>query len=384
MSSESKDIVELKTHTRKEIFHQPEVWQEVYALCLEKEIEVRAFLKRFVAAGGSRIVFAGAGSSAFVGEALTGLYQRELGLVAQAIATTDIVSHPSDYFFSQERILLVSFARSGDSPESVAAYRYAEAFSGHVSHLIITCNKKGKLAQMALENEHAYVLCLPEVANDKSLAMTASFTSMLLAGVLVGTRDDWRQLEGQVNLLCTYSRQLLGQQLSKLEHIARLAFSRVVFLGAGSLQAIARESHLKVQELSNGNVICKYDSYLGFRHGPRAVLTEGTLIVYLLSSSAYSARYELDLIRQVQADHQNIHSLAVGECAPLCSLIDTEISFSDTTPLLKDPFFSILAVIPGQVIGYCKSLALGLNPDQPSKDGVITRVVQGVTIYSIK
>ena len=134
---------------------------------------------------------------------------------------------------------------------------------------------------------------MPEGANDKGLAMTGSFTSMLLAGLLLSDLDDLDKNKGYVEQLAKYGAILLEKYSEKIKEVAALDFNRVVFLGSGSLKGIARESHLKVQELSDGQVVCKYDSFLGVRHGPKAVIKNATIIVYLFSNNNYVNKYEI-------------------------------------------------------------------------------------------
>ena len=159
-------------------------------------------------------------------------------------------------------------------------------------------------------------------------------------------------------------------------------FDRMVFLGAGSQLGVARESQLKVQELTNGTVLCKHDSFLGFRHGPKAMLTAGTLVVYLFSNNSYASKYELDLVRQVKENDQFKFSIGVAESKQESYHVDLDILFSSrNVKELDEDFMPIISVLPAQIIGYYKSIELTLNPDLPSDNGVISRVVEGVRIY---
>src|SRR5947208_14635454 len=86
-----------------------------------------------------RIVLTGAGTSAFIGECLAPALARKLARV-EAIPTTDIVASPDTFLSSRCRTLIVSFARSGNSPESVAAVEFAERRLECCTHLIFTGN----------------------------------------------------------------------------------------------------------------------------------------------------------------------------------------------------------------------------------------------------
>ena len=320
----------------------------------------------------------GAGSSAFIGEAAQGLVQKKTGLNTKAIATTDIVTHHELFFQPDFPVLLISFARSGNSPESLETVRLADTYCEKVHHLIISCNKDGELAHYAAENpEKSYLLLLPEAANDKSLAMTGSFTSMLLSVLLISDIDNLLNRSSEIKKII-HQGNLLLERSKAFREIASKDFERVVFLGSGPMLGIARECHLKLQELTDGQVICKHDSFLGFRHGPRAVTNEKTLLVYLFSPDPFVYKYELDLAISIAKDPRKIECLCIGrsEIKGLDSCLNVDLELKEDQELNIIP-----AVLAGQLLGYHKSLERGLNPDNPSVSGAINRVVQGVIIY---
>ena len=281
--------------TAKEISNQPEMWLQTYERVLEERDQLSRFLEKALQRTNPCVILTGAGTSAFIGEALVGSYQRNLKVSTKSIATTDIITHPEDYFFRSKPMLIISFARSGDSPESLATVKIAEDYCDDLYQLIITCNKNGELA-LHSQKENSYLFTLPEETNDKSLAMTSSFSSMLLAGLLMTNLPQIEELRPILENLHDCGEAIINENFSTYKAIAELDFKRAVFLGSGPLFGVAHESHLKVQELSDGQVICKYDSFLGFRHGPRAVVNEDTLITYLMSFSDPVKKYELDQI----------------------------------------------------------------------------------------
>ncbi|MBI6120813.1 SIS domain-containing protein [Salegentibacter maritimus] len=366
-------------YTKKEIEGQPKLWQLVYNLILAEEQGIKDFLGPLFEQKDLEIILTGAGSSAFVGEAAQGLVQINTGCLTRAIATTDLVTHPENFFPNNNKpVLLVSFARSGNSPESVEAVNLANKFCSNIHHLVITCNKEGELYKYSEANtKNALAVLLPEEANDKSLAMTGSFTSMLLSVLLVCSRGSVVNFEHEVGKIIEQGDLILNSYES-LKELTHLDFDRVVFLGSGPMLGIARECHLKLQELTDGKVVCKHDSFLGFRHGPRAVTNEKTLVVYLFSGSEHVYRYERDLAVSIGADPRGIWSLSVGrkEDQEINANLNLDLQFE------QDQQFNVVpATIIGQVLGYYKSLQLGLDPDNPSVSGTISRVVQGVTIY---
>jgi tagatose-6-phosphate ketose/aldose isomerase len=268
--------------TAKEISGQPELWVDVFHKLMLERKEISEFLKSTLYKT-KKIILTGAGTSAYIGFSVEGAMQRNTGINTYSVATTHLVTHPQDYFEKDTPTLLISFARSGNSPESVAAAKFADKYCLNCYHLIITCNKDGDLARFSSKNKNL-VFLLPPNSNDKSLAMTGSYTGMLLAAILLSDFDNLDTKESTINTLVEYSKVLLYQRLKDVKNIASIPFKRAVFLGSGPLYGTAMESHLKLQELTDGFVICKNDSYLGFRHGPKAVVDEDTLIVYFFSN----------------------------------------------------------------------------------------------------
>jgi tagatose-6-phosphate ketose/aldose isomerase len=379
------DIKDLKLkggyHTAKEISHQPQMWQKTFDRVKEEKDQIRKFLANIAGKSNPCVILTGAGTSAFIGEVLAGTVQKQLKISAKSIPTTDIITHAADYFIRSKPTLLVSFARSGESPESLATVKLAEAHCDDLYQLIITCNKHGELAVKS-RNDHTYVFILPEETNDRSLAMTSSFSSMLLAGLLILNLDDIENLQIMVESLCNCGSYIINENLPRLKSIADYDFKRAVFLGSGPFFGIAHESHLKVQELSDGKVICKYDSFLGFRHGPRAVVDDTTLITYLISPDEYARKYEIDLIRSINESPTGAKSVGIGNHLDAQGLkFDYAIELPECAPNIQDEFYAVIFILPAQIIGFYKSLYLGLEPDSPSKGGSISRVVKGVKIY---
>ena len=270
-------------YTASEIAQQPALWLKIYMRILAEKDDLMNYINH-VCQDIDKIVLTGAGTSAYIGISLVGTLFRSTGVITNAIPSTDIVTHPLDYLRQDEKILLISFARSGDSPESLAVVQLADNHTKKCYHLIITCDDKGELYNYNSANEK-YCFLLPSESNDKSLAMTSSYSGMLLAGLLISRLRDIEQYRGQVENLVSYGERILNHYLEPLREISEKNFERAIFLGSGPLFGTATESHLKLQELTDGKVICKNDTYLGFRHGPKAVINGSTIIIYLLSNN---------------------------------------------------------------------------------------------------
>src|SRR4051812_16143651 len=249
--------------TAKEIAGQPQLWKSVSNRFYNAGNEIQNFLLAAYTEA-DNIILTGAGTNAFIGLSLCGAFFRNTNIITKPIATTDIVSHPHDFFNEHHTPLIISFARSGNSPESVAALKLADELSKKCFHLIITCDENGDLAKYSSCNRTC-VFVLPKEANDKSLAMTGSYSSMLLTGLMVAYIHYPQKIKRQIDLLIQAAKNIFSQSLL-LKTIAGKDFKRAMFLGCGSLFGTATEAALKLQELTDGKIICKTDTYLGLRH----------------------------------------------------------------------------------------------------------------------
>jgi len=366
--------------TAIEINQQPKVWRKIWEEVFAQKEEIKAFLRK-ATQNSDNIILTGAGTSAFIGLSLKGVFRNHTHKITESISTTHLVSHPTDYLSKDHPVLLVSFARSGDSPESKAVVELADKYSSECHHLVITCNPQGELAKGNTKNGK-YVFLLPEEANDKSLAMTSSYSGMLLAGILIARIDEIEALESQVNLLIKYGTSLIGQS-DFIKEIAAKDFKRAVFLGSGPLYGTAKESHLKLQELTDGQVICKHDSYLGFRHGPKAVIDNSTIIMYLFSNKEHVLKYEKDLVVSMHKGNHMLCEIGIMESVISDLNLENTITMGAEEKVIDEEFLAVCSIIPAQLLGFHKSINLGLSPDRPSRNGAISRVVEGVKIYEI-
>jgi tagatose-6-phosphate ketose/aldose isomerase len=362
-------------YTPPEIYQQPEMWQKTFDIMNENKKSIVKFLK---ANKGRTILLTGAGTSAFIGMALEPLFNKVSGFNTRAIGTTEVITDPEACFRSGQRYIVVHFARSGNSPESVGTFVLAEESKANVRHIVITCNKDGKLAKMG-KRKKALIVLLPPETNDKSLAMTSSFSSMVVAGQYLATarKGGYKKI---VKNLAKAGLRIMDNYGNHLNRACKKGFERAVFMGSDTLLGCAKECHLKVQEETDGKVVAKFDSFLGLRHGPEAVINKKTLVVYLLSEEPLTRVYEMDMMKGVKGKRIGQTKLAVCRKADrsVKNNSDVVIEYIEGIP---DDFLTPVCVIVGQMLGVLRSISLGLKPDSPSKAGVISRVVRGVKIY---
>jgi tagatose-6-phosphate ketose/aldose isomerase len=365
--------------TWPEIRQQPEVWRDVARIVDRESVQLRAFLDPLLALPGLRIVLTGAGTSAFAGEVLAPALARVLNRRVDAVATTDIVSSPREVFAEDVPTLLVSFGRSGDSPESIAATELASHCLRSVSHLVLTCNPDGRLATGHADAPSSLVLLMPAAANDRGFAMTSSFTSMLLAAWLVlAPGQDAAALAEQV----AAAAEGVLAEAAAAEELAARGYDRVVYLGSGALAGLARESALKLLELTAGGVVSYHDTALGFRHGPKSVLGEGTLVVVYLSNDPYTRRYDEDMAEELRRGlgPENVLVVSGREQGAPSGVGAWRV---DGLEGADDVALALPFVVIAQLLALRFSLQLGRTPDNPFPDGEVNRVVQGVTVHPL-
>ncbi len=369
--------------TKKEIFQQPIMWKKTFDIILTRKDEIIKFFDEFAMEDNVDMILTGAGSSAFIGNAVFGVRTKIQKQSSRVIPTTELITHP-DYFLIKKRLtLLVSFARSGNSPESLAAVDIVNAYCDNVYHIIITCNENGDLF---LKSGFPNVLkiLLPPETNDEGLAMTSSFTSMMLAFILIARIDTLPEEKENVGQLAEWGNTILTNYEQLIVNIAALDFKRAVFIGSGPLRGTAEESHLKLQELTDGKVICAYNSFLGFRHGPIAVVNEETLLVYLFADNGYTRKFEYDLVDQIDKEANGLAQVAVSHKPVNIDGVtfDLNIHFgNDGDKEAPIEYLCVVEVLFAQLLGYHKSIKLGLNPDNPSESRAFSRVLKGGKIY---
>ncbi|MET0307455.1 MAG: SIS domain-containing protein [Sphingomonas sp.] len=360
--------------TRREIFQQPETLRATQALLGAEQDAIEAFLAPLLARPDLRIVLAGAGTSAFIGECLATILTHATGRRVEAVATTDIVSAPDLYLEPQVPTLVVSFGRSGNSPESIAAVDLVDARVAEAHHLIITCNADGALAKR--RGEDAYVVVLPEATHDRGFAMTSSFSAMTYAALAIFTGP--AALGDRNKTIANAVGAVLQDAEPRMAALATRGFSRVVYLGSGPFKGLAREAALKLLELTDGALVTAFDSTLGFRHGPKTIVNGDTLVVVFVSNDPLTRAYDLDLIAELRADKVAGSVLAISAQELLGETLAVHGLEGASDSDLLFPY-----IIPAQLFALHASLERGLTPDTPNNAGTVNRVVQGVRIHSV-
>jgi len=372
-------------HTAREIAQQPAVWAKVLDLVESRAAEITRFLAESGATGPQEatILLTGAGSSDYIGRAVAGSLRLRMHRDVLAVPTTHLVTHPVTHLSPGRRYLMIHFARSGDSPESIAAYRFVKQARPDARHIVITCNASGALHREARADSATLLLTLPEETNDRSLAMTSSFTSMALCAVSLGWLDAFRVLREHMKVVEAAAEGVLEKSADAIQGFGERDFSRACYLGSDALEGAMNEGALKMLEMTAGRVFTTCNSFLGIRHGPQAIIDTQCAVIACISSVPAVRRYEIDLLRELRAKALGggILAITAGERGELAGLADVVIPLGDRSVNIPDELRIFTDLVVCQLLAFSKSRACGFLPDNPSPGGVINRVVQGVVIY---
>ena len=373
-------------NTAKEIIQQPDTWRESVKNLIKNKIEIKSFIDSFLSKKEFRIILTGAGTSAFAGEVCEPYLTSLLNKRVEAIATTDLVASPKSYFIKGMPTLLISFARSGNSPESVHAVNLASQLVDDLYQIVITCNENGKLAKNTVNDEKSLLLLMPPQTNDLGFAMTSSFTTMVLNAMAVFNINNIENFSSDVDKLSNSVNDFIENNIEKVTSLANEDFERIVYLGSSTSKGIARESALKVLELTAGKVNASYDTPLGFRHGPKSVVDDKTVSVIYISNDEYIRQYDLDLAKEMLAHKKNDKVVIVGDNIEEDILNKADYVFNVENinyNVENKVLLPLQQIIFGQMLSFLKSVNLGITPDNPCPTGEVNRVVQGVILHEL-
>jgi tagatose-6-phosphate ketose/aldose isomerase len=373
--------------TPREIAQQPESWKITYQRCVSQTQALQALLARagVNTPAASRTVFlVGAGTSDYACRALAPVLRKRWNCDVWPVPSTTLLTDFGQYHRPGKEYFWISVSRSGDSPEGVALLERALTQHPEILHLVITCNARGQMAQLCgRHSERAFALLLDEAVNDRGLAMTSSFTNMVLAGQCVANLGNLSAFGEVVGQMVDAGAQFLPLAAETAATITTLGCQRACFIGTDVLHAVADESALKVVELTAGRVSTVAESALGLRHGPLSSLDGQALLVAYVSSDPRRRNYERDLLDEICRKRLGRARVVVtsGPTEDVAALADYTLQLT-CPPGFADEYRAVLDVMLGQLLGLFASLRSGLKPDQPSPNGAITRVVSPIQTYS--
>ncbi|MHB8655647.1 MAG: SIS domain-containing protein [Terriglobia bacterium] len=345
------------SHTLAETISQPKCWADCLG-ALDAGNHLDRVLKQF----GTQTdwLFVGCGSSFYIAQTAAASWTAITGLRARAIPASDVLLFPDLILSGARPCQPVLISRSGRTSEVLKAAEYLES-KKNVRTLAITCVTGQPLEKIATTT----LQLLP--ADEKSMVMTRSFSSMLI---------------GLQSLAAAQARQFsFAEALRKLPGFAQPAFhplpSRIrqfvdthdfadyVFLGQGPFYGLANESMLKVMEMSCSYAQCFHT--LEFRHGPKSIVSPMTLVTFLMSESGYQA--EREVLEEIKSLGGATLVIANTADDPTRRAADFLVELN-----LGVPEYARLAayIFTGQLLGLMTGLKKGHNPDSPRN---LTRAV---------
>ncbi len=368
--------------TVAETVQQPQAWRDTCGIIEKRKDEIKDFMNKNINVN-TRIVFTGAGTSAYAGDVVYQHIKKVTGAYAESIPTTDIVLNPADILEDRPTVL-VSFARSGNSPESVGAFNIFDSNLSNILHVVITCDKNGELAKTALANSNNLVLIMPEQTNDKGFAMTSSFTSMMLAALLAFDINNLEKNKEYVEIIVEQGEGILSNQWQDIKKLSELNKNRLIYLGSKYSAELGRELMLKNLELTNGKIPTMHESILGFRHGPKTFVNDESLIVVFSPMDDYLIPYTTDILSELYNDSgsHTVVAISYNNKPGIKSICDEYLTVDGKD--VPQIFTVFNYALYGQILAIFNSLRVGNTPDNPNPAGAVNRVVKGVNIYEYK
>jgi tagatose-6-phosphate ketose/aldose isomerase len=353
--------------------------------CSQRE-SIQDFLKTagVTGASGSQVIvyLVGAGTSDYTGRAISYLLRKQWQCEVIAVPSTDLLTHMDQLILPGRKYLWISFSRSGDSSEGVAVLEKARERYPDTCHIVISSNPDGRMLKDSPGDSKTLGICMIDEANDRGLAMTSSFSNMVIFGQCMAHIKNIDAYEPVLRKLASAGRSLLPRAADCAASVAKQRYTKACFVGSGPLREVAKESALKVLEMTAGKTLTMTESALGLRHGPMAALDDETVFVCLLSGDQRVQGYERDLFREIGTKKIARRRVVVGGGEFTTDSYAEDYLAPAGVTGIADEYRAPVDVMFGQLLGLFSSIQWDLMPDSPSPGGVITRVVEKVNIYS--
>ena len=349
--------------TAAEINQQPSTWRKTIKQIEDSKEELKAFIENVTKHDDYDIILTGAGTSEFVGNAIYTYVAKRTNFKTKSYGTTDIVATPENYLSQNKPTLLISYGRSGNSPESVGAVDVADEVCGeNVYHLFITCNAEAALSKAAETRDNAYAINLTPETHDQSFAMTSSFSNMMLATLLCFSLDELDSVKAELEDVISAAEKTMKDYEFFKNIAGEYDFNRIVYLGANCLKGIAQESQLKMLELTAGKVATMFDTPMGFRHGPKSIINDETLTVVYVSDDPYTRQYEVDLIKEMSGQRKGNKIVAImnKKDEEIASLVDYAYA-CELNEEHDNAFLGFNYIVCAQILALFKSLSYGIT-----------------------
>jgi glucosamine--fructose-6-phosphate aminotransferase (isomerizing) len=185
---------------------------------------------------------------------------------------------------------------------------------------------------------------------ERSVAQTRSFASMLVAVTAMSARLGSQDFDSAKDILENTGNQLIRNHQRWAEEYGRNHhINQVFFLGSGMRYGLASEVSLKLKEMSQ--TVTEPFHFLEFRHGPISMVDSHTLVVGMMSETAFDQ--EMEVIKDVQ--RLGVKTITIGEK-------DSDIEFKSGLP---ESAKGVLYLPVLQLFAYYRAVGSGKNPDKP-------------------
>ena len=333
--------------TLQEILSQPLAWK---AVLQELEGQAEALKDHWKPESTQEVIFTGCGSTYYLSRSAAEIFKGETGTLVSAYPASDLYLFPDLVLTKGVSRTLVTISRSGETSETLRAVdQFHSRDTGPV--YAISCYEKAPLVSKAS------VSLIAKEAHEKSVAQTRSFSSMLVAVTGLAALLSGRGLNNRFLELPELGTDLISghHELSK-ELGNDPNFERFFFLGSGSLYGLACEAMLKMKEMSLS--YSEAYQFLEFRHGPMSMVNENSLIVGLLSETAFE--HEARLLSDMRKLGAQVFAITPIELST--DQADHQVVLPGG---LSDLERGALYLPLLQLLAFYRSVSKGLNPDKP-------------------
>jgi glucosamine--fructose-6-phosphate aminotransferase (isomerizing) len=337
------------SYTYNEITSQPTAWAQALEVTTRLQGDIDLLWNNY---SKLPVIFTGCGSTYYLSLAAAALFRELASRAAMGVPAGELLLYPDTFYRTDQPHILVAISRSGTTSETIAAAkRFREMKRGPV--VVITNDGSTPLADLG-----DITIAIP-AGQEKSVAQTRSFASMYIAAVAlavqVADRDDLRK---EMTRLPGLGERLLVDSLPIVKTVGEnLDLDSFYFLGSGSRYGLACETNLKMKEMTLTH--SEPFHFLEFRHGPMSMVRENVIIIGLRSMLRF--RYEQAVLNEMKVLGGQVFAIADR---------DADLCFNSGLP---EEVLNVLYLPPLQLMAYYRSLARGLNPDQPHN---LTAVVQ--------
>ena len=260
-----------------------------------------------------------------------------------------------------EHSLVIIISQSGETADSLAALRLTKEKGVETLGII---NVVG--SSIAREADYVmYTLAGPEIA----VATTKAYSTQLINCYLLAmeaarvrgsiSQETHVSMLAEMELLPGKIEQILADKERIQWFASKFSNARdIFFIGRGLDYAISLEGSLKMKEIS----YVHSEAYAAgeLKHGTISLIEQGTLVIGVMTQQAL---YEKTLSNMVEVKSRGGYLMGLTSYGNY-SIEDT-VDFTVYVPKTDPHFYTSLAVIPLQLMGYYVSVAKGLDVDKP-------------------